>query len=203
LPLVGVLVSASPPHPFADALIRGLQTLGYSEGRNSRAPPPGPDVPALGYGLSYGVSCREAYPFATPEDLAAAGGRVMARPRPVPPKRCAVEASAWVNSSNSFACCSAVMPMPAIGHGDLDPVASVDELSRPQRHLALLGEFAGIAQQVEQDLPQPHRVHGQRPEVVRGFDHEAVLVLLGELPRGTYDFVDQRRQIHGRGIDLN
>jgi pimeloyl-ACP methyl ester carboxylesterase len=38
-----------------------------------RAPPPGPDVPALGYGLSYGVSCRESYPFATPEDLAAAG----------------------------------------------------------------------------------------------------------------------------------
>jgi ABC-type uncharacterized transport system substrate-binding protein len=34
LPLVGVLVSASPPHPFADALKRGLQTLGYSEGRN-------------------------------------------------------------------------------------------------------------------------------------------------------------------------
>jgi ATP dependent DNA ligase domain len=28
------LVSASPPHPFADALRRGLQTLGYSEGRN-------------------------------------------------------------------------------------------------------------------------------------------------------------------------
>src|SRR5262245_22469652 len=38
--------------------------------------------------------------------------RVMARPRPVPPKLCAVEASAWVNSLNSFACCSAVMPMP-------------------------------------------------------------------------------------------
>src|SRR5262245_22814795 len=34
LPLVGVLVSASPPHPFADAFLRGLRTLGYSEGRN-------------------------------------------------------------------------------------------------------------------------------------------------------------------------
>jgi pimeloyl-ACP methyl ester carboxylesterase len=41
--------------------------------RASRAPPPGPGVPALGYGLSYGVSCREDYPFAKPEDLAAAG----------------------------------------------------------------------------------------------------------------------------------
>ncbi len=41
--------------------------------RAARAPPSGPDVPALGYGLAYGVSCREDYPFATPEDLAAAG----------------------------------------------------------------------------------------------------------------------------------
>ena len=34
LPHIGVLVSASPPHPFADALWRGLHSLGYSEGRN-------------------------------------------------------------------------------------------------------------------------------------------------------------------------
>src|SRR5262245_24212137 len=34
LPVVGALLSASPPHPFADALRRGLQNLGYSEGRN-------------------------------------------------------------------------------------------------------------------------------------------------------------------------
>jgi putative ABC transport system substrate-binding protein len=31
---IGVLVSASPPHPFADAFWRGLHTLGYSEGQN-------------------------------------------------------------------------------------------------------------------------------------------------------------------------
>jgi hypothetical protein len=30
VPRVGVLVSASEPHPFADALRRGLQNLGYS-----------------------------------------------------------------------------------------------------------------------------------------------------------------------------
>jgi putative tryptophan/tyrosine transport system substrate-binding protein len=34
LPYVGVLVSASPPHPFADAFWRGLHALGYSEGKN-------------------------------------------------------------------------------------------------------------------------------------------------------------------------
>jgi putative tryptophan/tyrosine transport system substrate-binding protein len=33
-PRVGVLVSASKPHPFADALRRGLERLGYSDGRN-------------------------------------------------------------------------------------------------------------------------------------------------------------------------
>src|SRR5215510_5826008 len=38
--------------------------------------------------------------------------RVMARPRPVPPYCRAVEESAWVNSSNSLACCSGVIPMP-------------------------------------------------------------------------------------------
>ena len=34
LPLIGVLVSASPPHPFAGAFWRGLHALGYSEGQN-------------------------------------------------------------------------------------------------------------------------------------------------------------------------
>src|SRR5262249_24606727 len=38
--------------------------------------------------------------------------REMARPSPVPPYRRAVSESAWVKSWNSFACCSAVIPMP-------------------------------------------------------------------------------------------
>jgi putative ABC transport system substrate-binding protein len=33
-PRIGVRVSASPPHPFADAFWRGLRALGYSEGQN-------------------------------------------------------------------------------------------------------------------------------------------------------------------------
>ena len=34
LPRVGALISAAPPHPFADALRRGLQNFGYTDGRN-------------------------------------------------------------------------------------------------------------------------------------------------------------------------
>jgi putative ABC transport system substrate-binding protein len=34
LPRVGVLVSASPPHPFAEAFTRGLRNLGYTDGQN-------------------------------------------------------------------------------------------------------------------------------------------------------------------------
>jgi putative tryptophan/tyrosine transport system substrate-binding protein len=34
IPRVGVLVSASEPHPFGDALRRGLERLGYLDGRN-------------------------------------------------------------------------------------------------------------------------------------------------------------------------
>ena len=44
-----------------------------AQDRASRAPPTGPGVAALGYGLAFGVTCREDYPFAAPEDLAAAG----------------------------------------------------------------------------------------------------------------------------------
>jgi len=34
LPRVGVLVSASPPHPFAEAFELGMRNLGYTEGQN-------------------------------------------------------------------------------------------------------------------------------------------------------------------------
>src|SRR5262249_19244156 len=53
-----------------------------------------------------------------------------------------------------------------VGHGKLDPVASVCHPVRPQRDIALLGELKGIAQEVEQYLPQPHGVDGEGAEVV-------------------------------------
>jgi len=43
--------------------------------RVGRAPPPSPGNPSAGYGLGFGVICREQYPFATREDLVATGRR--------------------------------------------------------------------------------------------------------------------------------
>ena len=63
----------------------------------------------------------------------------------MPPKRCAVVLSAWVNSSNSFACCSAVMPMP-VSETDSSIQSRPLLTLRPQLDLALFGELAGIAQ---------------------------------------------------------
>src|SRR5262249_20901301 len=40
----------------------------------------------------------------------------------------------------------------AIGNRKLDPVASLRHLAHPQSDLALLGELAGIAQEIEQYL---------------------------------------------------
>ena len=78
-----------------------------------------------------------------------------------------------------------------VGHGDLDPIVPVDHPPDPQRHLALLGELAGIAQKIEQDLPQPHGVDGQLPEIFWGFEDETVLVLLRQLPRRADDVLEQ------------
>jgi pimeloyl-ACP methyl ester carboxylesterase len=67
------LLRAAPDRIDGLAAGRPDSIEAIAKDRAGRAPPSGPDVPALGYGLSYGVSCREDYPFATPEDLAAAG----------------------------------------------------------------------------------------------------------------------------------
>ncbi len=82
----GALVDWLRNQNYAVALLRAAPDLigglaarrpeaieAIAKDRVGRAPPPGPGVPVLGYGLSYGVTCREDYPFATPEDLAAAG----------------------------------------------------------------------------------------------------------------------------------
>src|SRR5262249_6106820 len=70
------------------------------------------------------------------------------------------------------------------------------------RDLALLGELKGIAQQIEQNLPQPHGVNGQCAEVLLGVDDEAVLVLLGKLSGSANDLVDQRGLLDGLWVEL-
>src|SRR6516162_3749388 len=57
-----------------------------------------------------------------------------------------------------------------VGDCELDPVATVSDPARPQSDLAFLGELAGIAEEIEQYLPQPHGVHGQCAEVLLGID---------------------------------
>jgi len=80
----------------------------------------------------------------------------------------------------------------SVGDRELNPVATVGDPARPQRDLALVSELKGIAQQIEQNLPQPHGVNGQCAEVLLDVDDEAVLVLLGKLSGGANDFVDHR-----------
>jgi pimeloyl-ACP methyl ester carboxylesterase len=67
------LLQAAPERIVGLAAGRADSIEAIAKDRVVRVPPPGPDVPALGYGLSLGVSCREDYPFATQADLAAAG----------------------------------------------------------------------------------------------------------------------------------
>ena len=75
--------------------------------------------------------------------------RVMARPKPVPPKRCAVEASAWGKLLEQLRLLLQGHADAAIGHRHFDPVAAVADSVRSKRDLALLGELAGIAHQIE------------------------------------------------------
>jgi hypothetical protein len=54
--------------------------------------------------------------------------------------------------------------------GELDPVAPVGHLSHSQRDLALLGELAGIAQEIEQNLPQPQWIGADGADISLAID---------------------------------
>ena len=68
-----------------------------------------------------------------------------------------------------------------IGHRELDdlPPLMLDR-GRAQTDFTVLGELAGIAQEIEQNLPQPHGVGVDRRQIARTFDGQTVLVLLRE-----------------------
>src|SRR5262249_7374466 len=82
------------------------------------------------------------------------------------------------------------------------PPGPVGAPPRPQRDLALLGELEGIAQQVEQYLPQTHGIDGEGAEVLLRFDQQTVLVLLSELTRSADHLVDQGRELHRLRVKL-
>ena len=97
-----------------------------------------------------------------------------------------------------------------VGDGELDPrSAGIFDLRYAQHHLAGLGEFAGVAQQVEQDLAQPHAVGLYRTEGLGTLEGEPVAVRLGERP-GQADHLFQYRldryrfdvQVELAGLDL-
>ena len=86
--------------------------------RASRAPPPNPTAPSLGFGLALGVSCRESYPFATAEDLAAAGRKAFPD-YPLSVTREGVGGWAYFNED-----CRDVWKVPAAPEAMRQPVAS-------------------------------------------------------------------------------
>ena len=155
---------------------------------------------------------------------------LMASPKPVPPKRRAVEASACVNGSKTFAHCSSVMPMPesltsnsSCGRGG--PLAHANV----HPHVPALGELDRVGHQVDEDLPQPRRVRldvlgdprrdtrlgnraaCRRPALhqvehvvdhVRGRADDAFRLQLAGFDLGDIqDVVDQRQQVGAVALD--
>jgi len=112
------LLRAAPERIDGLAAGRSNSIEAIAKDRVTRAPPPGPNVPALGIGLSYGVSCREDYPFATPQDLAAAGRKAFPD-YPPSVQREAVGGWAYINQD-----CRQVWKVPAAPQAMREPVAS-------------------------------------------------------------------------------
>jgi pimeloyl-ACP methyl ester carboxylesterase len=112
------LLKAAPERIDGLAAARSDSIEAIAKDRVGRAPPPGPDVPALGYGLSLGVSCREDYPFATQADLAAVGRQAFPD-YPASIQREGVGGWAYVNQD-----CRDVWKVPAAPEAMRQPVAS-------------------------------------------------------------------------------
>jgi pimeloyl-ACP methyl ester carboxylesterase len=112
------LLRAAPERIDGLAAARSDAIEAIAQDRAGRAPPPGPDVPALGYGLSLGVTCREDYPFATQADLAAAGRQAFPD-YPVSIQGEGVGGWAYVNQD-----CRDIWKVPAAPQTMRQPVAS-------------------------------------------------------------------------------
>jgi hypothetical protein len=134
-----------------------------------------------------GLNGFEVYCPRLREQRRSRGRKIVRTPPLFPGYAFVLVVSGWWNAKWSpelclLLCCHADA---SIGDGELDEAAAI-------AHLACR-KLARIAQKIEQYLPQPHGVHGQCAEVLLGVNDEAVLVLLGKLPGGANDVVDQRR----------
>ena len=87
----------------------------------------------------------------------------MERPRPVPPCRRVVEASAWTNGLNSCSSTGAGMPMPLSRTAKrmTAPAVVLRLEDHVDVHLALVGELDGVAHQVGEYLAQTAGVAAQ------------------------------------------
>ena len=128
--------------------------------------------------------------------------RVMARPRPVPPKRCAVVLSAWVNSSNSFACCSGVMPTPVSETDSSIHWQPSATLRAPSLISPSLVNLQALLNRLSKICRSRMGSTVSTPRFSWSFDDKLVVVLLSELTRGADDLVDQRRKLDGLRIEF-
>ena len=99
--------------------------------------------------------------------IISASRRLTARPRPVPPYLRVVEASTWLKAWNRRSIRSGGMPMPVsrtaevdrdCGDRDRELPVLLGPCSTRDHHLTRFGELDRVAQQVDQDLPQPRDV---------------------------------------------
>ena len=127
----------------------------------------------------------------------------------MPPYFLVVEASAWLNAWNSRPSCSSVMPMPVSETAKRTIGRSALEALRHQGQPAVLGELAGVAQNVEQALLELGAVGAHAAEVVRRPDFERVAVLLGQRNDERAHLFEQRHDldvfeidVHPAGLDL-
>ena len=132
---------------------------------------------------------------------------VMASPRPVPPKRLVVEASAWLNAWNSRPSCSFVMPTPVSDTREADPGIALARHRQGQR--ALARELVGVAQQIEQALFYLGLVGAEAANIGRANHLDDILTLVGERLDDRQHLFNQRlnvyrldEDIHLSGFDL-
>src|SRR5262249_36068611 len=128
--------------------------------------------------------------------------RVMARPSPVPPKFCAVVASAWLNSSNSFARCSGVMPMPVSETANSTKLLPLLTLRAASLTSPALVNLQALLRRLISIWRRRIGATVNAPRFVCGVNDEGVLVLLGKLSRSADDLVDEPGQINGFGIEF-